>query len=97
MLKNKVSSLGSLSRREKYKISFRPWTTAPFSVSTWYIHIFYCRAQSLEVALKEREKSLEEYKAKFDKLKEDFKYNLKLLKERDAELSKYDSQSVGEL
>ena len=48
------------------------------------------------MALKEREKSLEEYKAKFDKLKEDFKYNLKLLKERDAELSKYDSQSVGE-
>ncbi|XP_070579694.1 coiled-coil domain-containing protein 57-like [Ptychodera flava] len=49
------------------------------------------RTQSLEEALKEKERQLGEEKSKFQKLKEDFKYNYKLLQERDLELERYDS------
>ena len=49
----------------------------------------------MESSLSEKEKLLMEEKAKFQKLKEDFKYNLKLLAERDAELDKYDSSHAG--
>lgn len=44
----------------------------------------------MEVALSGKEKDLQEEKAKFSKLKEDFKYNLKVLEERDQELERYD-------
>lgn len=44
----------------------------------------------MEVALSGKEKDLQEEKAKFSKLKEDFKYNLKILEERDQELERYD-------
>ena len=49
------------------------------------------RTQSLEEALKEKERQLGEEKSRFQKLKEDFKYNYKLLQERDLELERYDS------
>ena len=39
--------------------------------------------------------ALKEERIKFDKLKEDFKYNLRLLSERDAELARYDSLFAG--
>lgn len=48
------------------------------------------RIQTLEAALNGKEKDLQEEKAKFSKLKEDFKYNLKVLEERDQELERYD-------
>ena len=54
-----------------------------------------CRSHSLEASLREMEKLLNEEKMRFQKLKEDFKYNLKLLGERDAELDKYDSMFTG--
>ena len=43
----------------------------------------------------EKEKSLSDYIEKLTKLKDDFKYNLKLLKERDEELAVYDAQAAG--
>ena len=55
------------------------------------------RVQSLEVALQEKHSALKEQRSKFDKLKEDFKYNLRLLGERDAELARYDALFAGEL
>ncbi|KAI0229606.1 Coiled-coil domain-containing protein 57 [Lamellibrachia satsuma] len=51
----------------------------------------HLRVQSLEVALQEKHSALKEQRSKFDKLKEDFKYNLRLLGERDAELARYDA------
>ena len=56
-----------------------------------------CRVQSLEVALQEKNTALKEQRGKFDKLKEDFKYNLRLLGERDAELARYDALFAGTL
>ena len=55
----------------------------------------FFRANALEAALLEKEKSLSDYIEKFTKLKDDFKYNLKLLKERDEELAVYDAQAAG--
>ncbi|XP_021344290.1 coiled-coil domain-containing protein 57-like, partial [Mizuhopecten yessoensis] len=46
--------------------------------------------QTLEAAYKDKDRQLQEEKAKFTKLKEDFKYNLKVLEERDKELETYD-------
>ena len=48
------------------------------------------RVHSLETALQEKEKHLNNEKLRFKKLKEDFEYNLKLLEERDSELQRYD-------
>ncbi|OWF50285.1 coiled-coil domain-containing protein 57-like [Mizuhopecten yessoensis] len=48
------------------------------------------RMQTLEAAYKDKDRQLQEEKAKFTKLKEDFKYNLKVLEERDKELETYD-------
>ena len=60
------------------------------------MHIYISwRSQSLEAALQDKEKLLDEEKVKFLKLKEDFKYNLRLLNERDAELEKYDATFTG--
>ena len=49
------------------------------------------RSKSLESALKEKERQLNNEKVRFRKLKEDFEYNLKLLEERDQELQRYDA------
>ncbi|CAC5378969.1 unnamed protein product [Mytilus coruscus] len=48
------------------------------------------RMETLEAAYVEKDKQLNEEKSKLQKLKEDFKYNLKLLEERDQELDRYD-------
>lgn len=48
------------------------------------------RIISLESLLKQKSHDLTEEKAKLNQLKEDFKYNLKLLEERDSELEKYE-------
>lgn len=47
--------------------------------------------KSLQNALKEKERQLNNERVRFRKLKEDFEYNLKLLEERDQELQKYDA------
>ena len=47
--------------------------------------------ESLQSALKEKERQLSNEKVRFRKLKEDFEYNLKLLEERDQELQRYDA------
>lgn len=49
------------------------------------------RSKSLQSALKEKERQLNNEKLRFGKLKEDFEYNLKLLEERDQELQRYDA------
>ncbi|XP_050401525.1 coiled-coil domain-containing protein 57 [Patella vulgata] len=49
------------------------------------------RIESLEAAFKQKDKDLSEEKNKFQKLKDDFKYNFKLLQERDQELERYDA------
>ncbi|XP_078609551.1 coiled-coil domain-containing protein 57-like isoform X2 [Branchiostoma floridae x Branchiostoma japonicum] len=49
------------------------------------------RVETLDAAYKQKDKELYEEKAKFQKLKEDFKYNLRLLEERDKELERYDA------
>lgn len=46
--------------------------------------------KSLQSALKEKERQLNNERVRFRKLKEDFEYNLKLLEERDQELHRYD-------
>lgn len=56
-----------------------------------------CRMETLEAAYVEKDKQLNEEKSKLQKLKEDFKYNLKLLEERDQELDRYDKIFVGKL
>ncbi|GFR91486.1 coiled-coil domain-containing protein 57-like [Elysia marginata] len=48
------------------------------------------RIESLESTLVQKDKVLFDEKSKFHELKEHFKYNLKLLEERDRELEKYD-------
>lgn len=48
------------------------------------------RVETLEAAYADKDKQLNEEKSKFHKLKEDFKYNLKILEERDQELERYD-------
>ena len=47
--------------------------------------------KSLQNALKEKERQLNDERVRFRKLKEDFEYNLKLLEERDQELQRYDA------
>lgn len=47
------------------------------------------QTQALESALLEKEKLLNEERKQFVKLKDDFKYNLKLLMERDQELERF--------
>jgi hypothetical protein len=51
--------------------------------------------QALEGALKECRKELSEEKAKMTELKEHFKYNLRLIADRDAELQRYDALFSG--
>lgn len=55
------------------------------------------RIQSLETALKSCQKELKDEKAKLGELKEHFKYNLKLINDRDAELQRYDALFLGNL
>ncbi|TMW65974.1 hypothetical protein Poli38472_003739 [Pythium oligandrum] len=49
------------------------------------------RIRTLETLLREKETAAHAYKQKFNKLQEDFKYNLKLLEGRDEELALYDT------
>ena len=55
------------------------------------------RIEFLESTLQEKEKQLSEERGRFQKLKEDFKYNLKLLGERDQELDRYDTTFTGKI
>lgn len=81
------------------------WTLQPRAhthrLSTLWARPFVCYAElhdinefrihTLEGLLNEKERELTEGKQRISKLKEDFKYNLKLLEERDAELERYDA------
>jgi len=49
----------------------------------------------LESALTSCQQELKEEKAKLAELKEHFKYNLKLINDRDAELQRYDALFLG--
>jgi len=55
------------------------------------------RMQSLEIALKSCREELKAEKTKMEELKHDFKYNLKLIDDRDAELQRYDALFLGKL
>ena len=48
------------------------------------------QASAVEASLKRKEKALLELQQKFQQLRNDFEYNLKLLEERDKELTQYD-------
>ena len=49
------------------------------------------RLDALQQALKEAEEAAEKERIRFAQLQEDFKYNLRVLRERDEELERYDS------
>ncbi|XP_022084931.1 coiled-coil domain-containing protein 57-like [Acanthaster planci] len=49
------------------------------------------RVQALEEAVREKDQKLADSQARFQMLKDDFKYNLRLLAERDQELEHYDT------
>jgi len=53
--------------------------------------------KTLETALMSCQKELKDEKAKLDELKEHFKYNLKLINDRDAELQRYDALFLGNM
>jgi len=55
------------------------------------------RIQTLEAALRDCRKELTEEKAKMGELKEHFKYNLRLIGDRDAELQRYDTLFSGKV
>jgi hypothetical protein len=55
-----------------------------------FVHSFTFRLQTLEEVLADKDKQLSQMNVMLQKLKEDFKYNLKLLEERDQELERYD-------
>lgn len=61
------------------------------------ISLYLHRIQSLETALKNCQKELKEEKTKLSELKEHFKYNLRLINDRDAELQRYDALFLGNL
>ncbi|XP_048344241.1 coiled-coil domain-containing protein 57 isoform X3 [Sphaerodactylus townsendi] len=50
-----------------------------------------CQIHFLKTTLQETQKQLQEMQRKFNRLKEDFTYNLKVLDERDRELQHYDN------
>ncbi len=50
----------------------------------------------MESQLKQKSQDLCEEKLKFNELKDDFKYNLKLLEDRDAELVKHEQALICE-
>lgn len=56
---------------------------------------FRFRIEALESSLRLKTNELAEEKQKFKQLKEDFKYNLKLLEDRDKELDKFEQSLVG--
>ena len=49
-----------------------------------------CQASAVEASLKKKEQALLELQQKFQQLRNDFEYNLRLLEERDNELAQYD-------
>ena len=53
------------------------------------------RLRALEAALQEKDQKLSQQTEKLQKLKDDFKYNLKLLEDRDQELERYDIAFTG--
>jgi len=55
------------------------------------------RIQSLETALNGCRLELRDEKEKLSELKEHFKYNLKLINDRDSELQRYDALFLGNL
>lgn len=63
----------------------RPRVRRPLAQELHDINEF--RLQTLESLMAEKEKELTDAKARTTKLKEDFSYNLRLLEERDAEVS----------
>ncbi|CAM9322289.1 unnamed protein product [Chrysoparadoxa australica] len=53
------------------------------------------RVQALEKALASKEEQLVEGREKFNKLRDDFKYNLQLFEDRDAELARFEATLEG--
>ena len=57
---------------------------------------FIYRIESLEATIEEKDQYLSEERNKLIQLKKDFKYNLKLLNDRHAELETFDTVIAGE-
>ncbi|BFZ03196.1 hypothetical protein BsWGS_06235 [Bradybaena similaris] len=66
------------------------WKTLAEQKEKEWREILESRIEALEKECKEKDNQLLSERAKFQELKEHFKYNLKLLEERDQELEKYD-------
>ncbi len=62
------------------------------SIESFFV---FNRIINLETLLKQKTQDLTEEKTKLNQLKEDFKYNLKLLEERDSELEKFEQSLTG--
>jgi len=53
------------------------------------------RVQGLEDIIRNKDLAAQNSRKRYEKLKEDFLYNLKLIEDRDAELERYDAQFMG--
>ena len=70
-----------------------------YYIYLYYIYsksnLFFNRIETLEKSVQEKDIALQTEKGRFLELKEHFKYNYKLLDERDRELEKYDATYAG--
>lgn len=72
------------------KIETKSWKQLAEQKEKEWREVLESRIESLESTMVEKDKALFDEKSRFHELKEHFKYNLKLLEERDRELEKYD-------
>jgi len=56
---------------------------------------FLFRLVALETTIQNRDQQLAELNQKYNRLSEDFKYNLKLIDDRDKELATFDNRFKG--
>jgi len=59
------------------------------------IRIFFSRLVALEKLAENKDQQLAELNQKYNRLSEDFKYNLKLIDDRDKELATFDNRFKG--
>lgn len=99
MDKDNLKELADQKEKEWREIQEKRFNSILFDcllneISIESFFVFY-RIISLETLLKQKTQDLTEEKTKLNQLKEDFKYNLKLLEERDSELEKFEQSLTG--
>lgn len=58
-------------------------------------NLFFVRLTALETTVETKDQQLAELNLKYNRLSEDFKYNLKLIDDRDKELATFDNRFKG--